>query len=297
MISGFTKTFNEFQTPYRLINENVCHGCWNENDYRFDSSDWNWCPKYKNTDQQFECSKSITFEMVKSFIDELSIDNGSNSEMKNFDSFTFEEIFKTDQYQKFVKVKNQDFVLDLGCSKGYFYFKNKNKNISYVGVDGSIDCLKDFLENLENDKNPKLINAVIDENKKIIDFPSMFHGNIINKSLSISFPDLMFLLNRNIDFLKFDIEGYEKFFLHDHLNLFKSNIKNFSGEFHFTSSVFNRNFGIEILNNLKNDSQIKFKLFSIDGFEITNSFWLNTDYYTEIIISGYVENNINSLTI
>ena len=30
LISGFTEPWNEFYTPYRIINHNVCHGCWND---------------------------------------------------------------------------------------------------------------------------------------------------------------------------------------------------------------------------------------------------------------------------
>jgi autotransporter strand-loop-strand O-heptosyltransferase len=65
LISGFSKSFAEFNTPYRIINNNVCNGCWNDINFKFDPSNWNWCPKNKN----FECSKEITFEMVKEKID------------------------------------------------------------------------------------------------------------------------------------------------------------------------------------------------------------------------------------
>ena len=95
------------------------------------------------------------------------------------------------------------------------------------------------------------------------------------------------MLNRKIDFIKFDIEGYEKYFLFENLDLFKKNIKKFTGEFHFNSSVSTREQAISILNNLRNDKEIDLKLFSIDGVDITQSFWNNTGYYTEIIISGY----------
>jgi hypothetical protein len=60
MISGFTKKLNEFQTPYRVINENVCNGCWNDTSIKFDKSNWFWCPRGKN----FECSKEISAQMV-----------------------------------------------------------------------------------------------------------------------------------------------------------------------------------------------------------------------------------------
>jgi hypothetical protein len=38
---------------------------------RLDASDWNWCPMLKNTDRMFECTKSITSEMVIRQIDKL----------------------------------------------------------------------------------------------------------------------------------------------------------------------------------------------------------------------------------
>jgi autotransporter strand-loop-strand O-heptosyltransferase len=67
LISGFSKSFAEFNTPYRIINNNVCNGCWNDINFKFDPSNWNWCPKNKN----FECSKEISFEMVKEKIDKI----------------------------------------------------------------------------------------------------------------------------------------------------------------------------------------------------------------------------------
>ena len=60
LISGFSKPFAEFETPYRIINESVCNGCWNDASLKFDKSDWMWCPRNKN----FECSSKITPEMV-----------------------------------------------------------------------------------------------------------------------------------------------------------------------------------------------------------------------------------------
>ncbi len=67
LISGFSKEFAEFETPYRVQNLEVCNGCWNDTNHKFDKGDWNWCPKDKN----FECSKNITFEMVKEKIDQI----------------------------------------------------------------------------------------------------------------------------------------------------------------------------------------------------------------------------------
>lgn len=66
LVSGFSKSWAEFQTPYRVINENVCNGCWNDPDLKFNKSDWMWCPRNKN----FECSKEISSQMV---IDKINI--------------------------------------------------------------------------------------------------------------------------------------------------------------------------------------------------------------------------------
>ena len=60
MISGFSHDYTEFDTPYRVINKDVCHGCWNDVDEEFDKTNWMWCPRHKN----FECTKEISSDMV-----------------------------------------------------------------------------------------------------------------------------------------------------------------------------------------------------------------------------------------
>jgi autotransporter strand-loop-strand O-heptosyltransferase len=68
LISGFTLPTNEFDTPYRIINYHACNGCWNDVRERFDHKDFLWCPRQKNTPRQFECTRLITAEQVKSVI-------------------------------------------------------------------------------------------------------------------------------------------------------------------------------------------------------------------------------------
>ena len=67
MISGFSNPISEFFNPYRVHNPNVCNSCWNDTAETFNFNDWAYCPRNKN----FECSKEISFEMVKSKIDQL----------------------------------------------------------------------------------------------------------------------------------------------------------------------------------------------------------------------------------
>lgn len=72
MISGYSKAIGEFHTGVeRIINTNVCHGCFNRTDLAFDRGDWNWCPVHKGTPRQFECTKQITPEMVKEAINKI----------------------------------------------------------------------------------------------------------------------------------------------------------------------------------------------------------------------------------
>ena len=210
----------------------------------------------------------------------------------NLDDGVYDEVFVRDQYQFFQKVERGDLVVDLGCSKGYFYFKNKDKNIKYIGVDSSIDCINDFYLNLNNEKdvlvkNVFVINAFLDGRYNISDFKSIFHDTEAKKVSSITFNDLVSFVGRRIDFLKFDIEGYEKLFLEENYDLFKSRVRKFSGEIHFIAEAFPRQKVYKMLEKLKNDLDLEFKLYSVDGYDITNSFWDNIGYYTEIIINGY----------
>lgn len=64
LISGMSDPVSEFETPYRVINRNVCNSCWNDVRYNFDHNDFLWCPRHKNTPMHFECTKGISSKMV-----------------------------------------------------------------------------------------------------------------------------------------------------------------------------------------------------------------------------------------
>lgn len=64
LISGFSQPFCEFaDKTLRIINKDVCHGCFNNPNHKFDKSWW-WCPEHKDTERHFECTKNITAEDV-----------------------------------------------------------------------------------------------------------------------------------------------------------------------------------------------------------------------------------------
>lgn len=70
MIANFTERSHEFQTGIsRLTNNNVCNGCWNNKNFKFEKSDWEWCPIWKGYDRQFECQKGITPKSVIKAVD------------------------------------------------------------------------------------------------------------------------------------------------------------------------------------------------------------------------------------
>jgi autotransporter strand-loop-strand O-heptosyltransferase len=76
MISNFTEQGHEFtMDTTRITNPNVCHGCWNNKNFKFDKGNWNWCPIYEGYDKQFECQKSILPESVIEAIKELILQN------------------------------------------------------------------------------------------------------------------------------------------------------------------------------------------------------------------------------
>lgn len=85
VISGCTEETNEFnQGCYRVINKNVCHGCLNDDKIenigqKLISAGWMWCPRNKS----FECTKEISFEMVKQKIDQCIKDTKSEVSLTN----------------------------------------------------------------------------------------------------------------------------------------------------------------------------------------------------------------------
>jgi len=72
MIAGGSALDQEFYTPYKITNTDVCHACFSDiSCMPFDKADWMFCPRLKDTPRQFECTTQITFEMVKEQIDRL----------------------------------------------------------------------------------------------------------------------------------------------------------------------------------------------------------------------------------
>jgi autotransporter strand-loop-strand O-heptosyltransferase len=71
LISGFSAPFSEFKDCERIFTPdlNTCNSCYNKE--KLDPGDWEWCPKNKNTEKQFECTKSIHPELIIKAIERI----------------------------------------------------------------------------------------------------------------------------------------------------------------------------------------------------------------------------------
>ena len=137
LISGFSEKWAETTLDtYRVINENVCHGCFNSE--RLDAGDWNWCPLHKNTTRMFECTKEISSDMVIKEINKII--NKEVMEEKNkeiFGWFSYSHL-----YNFFVEQSSNDSIIVeigsfFGKSTNYLLEKVKKsgKNIKVVAID------------------------------------------------------------------------------------------------------------------------------------------------------------------
>jgi len=290
LISGFSEKWAETKLDtYRVINEDVCHGCFNWD--RLDAGDWNWCPLHKGTDRQFECSKQITSEMVikeinkimnkeeKSIeIDEVTFDWGKKSEW--YVSQATQEIFEYNIYERLFEVEEGDVVVDLGASLGPFTYSILPKNPKQCFVVEPLSYHIDILNKNVGRENVKIIQGAISDKKKL----EITWDNITETSPTFTFKEFLDDNNINkIDFLKCDCEGGEyDVFSKSNIEFLKT-IPKIVVEFHlrndenFHQCKF-RWFRDNILNMFEN-----FEVYSIDGVNIK---W---DLYNEHFIEYYNE--------
>ena len=73
MICGFSSSWHEFHTPYRVANRLVCNGCYS--DLRVRAFD-NFCPYQVGTARELECQKKISPRQVLNTIERLIVDRG-----------------------------------------------------------------------------------------------------------------------------------------------------------------------------------------------------------------------------
>ena len=297
LISGFSEKWAETTLDtYRVINESVCHGCFNSE--RLDAGDWNWCPLHKNTTRMFECTKEISSDMVikeinkiinkevmEEKIDEVSFDWGGRSDW--YIKQAEEEIFEGNTYERFFEVEEGDIVVDLGASLGPFTYKILPKNPKQCYVVEPISHQIEILKKNVGQENVKIIQGAITDKKKI----EITWDDMTEIVPTFSFKEFLDEYKiHNIDFLKCDCEGGEyDVFQQSNIEFLKT-IPKIVTEFH--------------LNNDSNYHECKFrwfrdniltqfdniKVFSVDGVDIKWDLWNEhfIEYYSEVIV--YMDN-------
>lgn len=295
LISGFSEKWAETTLDtYRVINENVCHGCFNSE--RLDAGDWNWCPHHKGTERQFECSKQITSEMVINKIKKIMNKKMNDLKVSDFDwgknsewyvKAAKEEIFDGNTYERFFKVEEGDIVVDLGASLGPFTYSILPNNPKQCYVVEPLSYQIGVLHKNVGRDNVKIIQGAITDKKKI---------EISWDNISESVPTFTFkeFLDENkiakIDFLKCDCEGGEYDVFQPSNIEFLKTIPKIVTEFHmrvdenFHNCKF-RWFRDNILPQFNN-----YQVFSVDGVDIKWDLWNDhfLDWYCEVII--YIDN-------
>jgi FkbM family methyltransferase len=297
LISGFSKKYAEMETDcYRVINESVCHGCFNSE--RLDAGDWNWCPLHKNTTRMFECTKEISSDMVikeinkiinkevmEEKIDEVSFDWGGRSDW--YIKQAEEEIFEGNTYERFFEVEEGDIVVDLGASLGPFTYKILPKNPKQCYVVEPISRQIEILKRNVGQENVRIIQGAITDKKKI----EITWDDMTEIVPTFSFREFLdeYKIN-NIDFLKCDCEGGEYDVFQPSNIEFLKTIPKIVTEFHlrddenFHQCKF-RWFRDNILSQFDN-----IQVFSVDGVNIKWDLWNEhfIEYYNEVII--YIDN-------
>lgn len=299
LISGFSKKWAETKSDtYRVINENVCNGCFNTE--RLDAGDWNWCPLHKNTDRQFECTKQITSKMV---IDEINkiINNKTPFDWGNqsdwYKKTITTEIFEDKIYEKFFEVEGDDVVLDFGSSIGPFTYSILEKNPKHVFcVEPCEDSIPTLVKNTIGHPVTYIIKGLSSSNgveKSNAIFNSI--GQNQTEMDTITFKKMLDLYGiKKIDFLKTDCEGGEyDIFNEENFDFIKNNVRKIVGEWHLNTKYDKdaknkfRQFRDRYLNEFAN-----YNVFSIDGVDIRWDLWNEhfIEYYNEVII--YIDNRV-----
>jgi autotransporter strand-loop-strand O-heptosyltransferase len=298
LISGFSEKWAETTLDtYRVINESVCHGCFNSD--RLDAGDWNWCPLHKNTDRMFECTKEITSEVVIGEINKLLnsnplpkfdwgwMNNGDNNGNYHKQAM-YNEIFEQRLYEQLFEVEEGDIVLDIGSSVGPFTYSILHKKPKHVF------CIEpsesEFTTLIKNTLGYPVthINKGLSNFNGVIEHDQLFGGETHMESITFDKFIKLYGLNR-IDFVKTDCEGGEyEMFKPENLDFIKKNVKKIVGEWHLRTpehKVEFRNFRDNILTQFDN-----IQVFSVDGVDIKWDLWNEhfIEYYSEVII--YIDN-------
>tara|TARA_R110000803_G_scaffold31076_3_gene69661 strand:+ start:1543 stop:4185 length:2643 start_codon:yes stop_codon:yes gene_type:complete len=201
------------------------------------------------------------------------------------------EFFEENQYEKYVKVKEGDVVVDIGASIGPFLYTIKDRNPSNViAVEPFSSYHPLLLENKQGLSNLKLYkNAIGILDNEVINLEWSSEKEQVT---TITFPTIIKENNlKYIDFLKLDCEGGEyHIFNSDNIDYLKNNVGYIVGEFHLNTPSMKDSFISTY--KLLNKHGINFKIESVNGVCITQQFKDDvssaSQHYSQIIV--YIDN-------
>jgi FkbM family methyltransferase len=196
------------------------------------------------------------------------------------------ELFDDNIYTKIFDVEEEDVVFDIGASIGPFTYSIIDRNPS------QIFCFEPSVEEFEllvkntNHGPVTYINKGISDVVGEMTFDFIFQTTDEYKSYSTTFSKVIEDYGiKKIDFLKTDCEGGEyDIFNIENLFWIKENVKKISGEWHMRTPELKKKF--RIFRDIYLRVLPNFRLFSIDGLEITNYCWGDEfiEYYDEIYV-------------
>ena len=202
--------------------------------------------------------------------------------------------YKGGQYQVDFKVDKGDIVFDFGASIGPFVWQIKDQEPSKViCIEPSESMIGALVRNCQTTNLDcevfKCGIGSISGEENLLAFGA--DGEATNITLpTLTFMDIVKNANVDkIDFLKTDCEGGEySIFNNTNIWWIKENVKKIVGEWHCQTSKEKEQFKIFRETYLRLFP--KFKIYSIDMFDITDNLWRDMflDYYNQVII--YIDN-------
>lgn len=215
-----------------------------------------------------------------------------------FKNIVEKEIFQDNVYQKFVKVKENDIVLDIGASVGPFTYSIKNSKPSKVIC---VEPHKQLFETLllnTKDAYALCINKAIGaiDGKEIQ--KGLFNENFIetqedNNIAEVETITFKTLLKENditkVNFMKLDCEGGEyDIFTQENFPWIRDNVDYIVGEWHLSDDNLKAKFRDFRDNYLRHFDNIE--VFSFDNVDVKHSLWSDwfIEYYKTVTI--YINN-------
>jgi len=203
------------------------------------------------------------------------------------------EFFERSQYEKFVKVKEGDIVVDIGASIGPFIYSIKDrKSLKIIAVE-PMSTYHDLL--LKNSFSNSVLeftlykNAIGSVDNEILDLEWSSEREQVK---TISFQTLIKENNLDhINFLKLDCEGGEySIFTEDNLDYLKNNVDYIVGEFHLNDQQMTESFKKMYKLLIKHNFNLHIE--SVDGVDNTQWFRDDLEYISnkkaQVII--YIDN-------